>query len=77
MLKLKMNRRQQAATKLQDSLNHFTSILDYLDKDVYHLFVNFRKPNETFQILHRCPDCHQPTIDFENDQEATIIFMIF
>ena len=62
------------AKKLQDSLNYSTSIVDELDQDDYYLFLDFKVLKETLQGLLLCPECHQPTVNFVNDQEARMGF---
>ena len=62
------------AKKLQDSINYSTSIVDELDQDDYYLFLNFKILKETLQGLLLCPECHQPTVNFVNNQEARMVF---
>ena len=69
------------AKKLQDSINYSTSIVDELDQDDYYfylnLFLNFKILKETLQPqgLLLSPECHQPTVNFVNNQEARIGFV--
>ena len=62
------------AKKLQDSLNYSASIVNELDQNVYYLFLNFKILKETLQGLLLCPECHQPTVNFVNNQEARMGF---
>ena len=62
------------AKKRQDSINYSTSIVDELDQDDYYLFLNFKILKETLQGLLLCPECHQPTVNFVNNQEARMGF---
>ena len=67
------------AKKLKDSINYSTSIVDELDQDDYYLnlFLNFKILKETLQPqgLLLSPECHQPTVNFVNNQEARIGFV--
>ena len=62
------------AKKLQDSLNFSTSIVDEFDQDDYYLYSNLKMLKETLQRLLLCPECHQPTVNFVNDQKARMGF---
>ena len=66
--------RSSCSKKLQDSLNYSTSIADELDQDDYYLFLNFKIMKETLQGLPLCPECHQPTVNCVNNQEARMGF---
>ena len=56
--------------KLQDSLNYSPSTVNELDEYDYYLFLNFKILKETLQWLRLCPECHQPAVNFVNNQET-------